>query len=89
MTAVDSLFETSFDRSIKYGFCDLCKLNGFPNQKVIYKFEGLRPEEQDGFIYKFTIYEHNPTGEKRTKHIHKYNQNLIDVLVRLALKEQG
>ena len=39
-------------------YCDLCALNGYPNQKVVFEYEGLRPEEQDGFIYKFSVYEY-------------------------------
>jgi hypothetical protein len=78
----------SFDCKQGYRFCDVCDFNGFPNQKVIYQFEGLRPEDEDGFIYKFTEYDYcYPTREKKIKHVHKYNGKLIDQLVGLALKQ--
>lgn len=45
-----------FHGSQKYVYCDLCAINGYASQKVIFQFEGLRSENQDGFIYKFRVY---------------------------------
>jgi hypothetical protein len=36
-----------------YVFCDICAFSGYQNEKVVYQFEGLRPETEDGFIYKY------------------------------------
>ena len=70
----------------KYVYCDLCAMNGYANEKVIFQLKGLRSENQDGFIYKFTTYDYKLSGEKRTQHTHKYNLKLIHELVDLALK---
>jgi hypothetical protein len=41
----------------------------------------------DGFIDRFTEYDYDiEAGEKRTKHVHKYDPTLVQELVDLALK---
>jgi hypothetical protein len=77
MTAVDPLFETLFDRSRKYSFCDLCELNGFPNEKVVFEFQGLRSENEDGFIYKFSTYEYPLSAHRKIRHIHVFNRKQV------------
>jgi hypothetical protein len=68
-------------------FCQVCSWYGYPQEKIIRDFEGIRPEDEDGFIYKFTEYDYNTdTGEKRTKHIHKYNLKLVQESLDIALK---
>ena len=41
-----------------YFLCDICEFNGYPNEKVVYEYDGLRLEDEEGFIYKFTECEH-------------------------------
>jgi hypothetical protein len=49
--------------------------------------EGIRPENEDGYIDIFTEYNYNTeTGEKGSKHIHKYNPMLAQEAVDAALK---
>jgi hypothetical protein len=43
-------------------------LNGFPNEKISLKFVGLRPETEDGFIYRFAEYD---DSNLHRKHAHK------------------
>jgi hypothetical protein len=73
MTAIDS----TFDRSIKYSFCDLCELNGFPNIKVVFEFQGLRSEYEEGFIYKFEVYEYPISEHHKKRHAHTFNRKSI------------
>lgn len=72
----------------KYFLCDICEFNGYPNEKVVYHYEGLRSEYDEGFITVFTVYDYSIQRGKL--HVHKYNEKLIDELVNLALgKESG
>jgi hypothetical protein len=71
-----------------YNFCDQCACNGFPNEKIIRLFHGLRPECEDGFIYRYTEYDYDPSGKSRIIHVHKYDQKIIDEQVRIALENQ-
>jgi hypothetical protein len=80
-SARDKLFD---DKCIHVCFCDQCCWNGYVDEKVVYEFEGLRPETEDGFIYIYEVYDYPVKGEK-TKHEHKYNQRLIDELVAVSL----
>ncbi len=80
-----SLYSVS-DRN--YSFCEICEFNGYPNEKVVYRYEGLRSEYDEGFITVFTVYDYSIQRGKL--HVHKYNEKLIDELVNLALgKESG
>jgi hypothetical protein len=78
----------SFDYKQSYSFCDVCDFNGYPDEKVIFQFEGFRSEDKDGFIYKFRVYDYYPARKRKIKHVHKCNLKLIDKLVSLALKEK-
>jgi hypothetical protein len=62
----------SFDNDKNYVYCDVCEFNGYPNEKVVYYYEGLRSEEEEGFITKFTVYDY-PT---LFSHVHKHNRKL-------------
>jgi hypothetical protein len=67
--------------------CQVCGWNGYPYEKVIIEFEGIRSEEEEGFIDKFTEYDYDCYAiEKRTKHTHKYNAKLIQAYVDIALQ---
>ena len=67
--------------------CQICEWYGYPQENIIVEFEGIRPENEDGYIDIFTEYDYNPkTREKGAKHIHKYNPELFQELVDLALK---
>lgn len=71
-----------------YIFCDQCACNGFPNEKIIRVHHGLRPEYEDGFIYRYTEYDYDPSDKCKVIHVHKYNQKIIYEQVRIALKNQ-
>jgi hypothetical protein len=71
-------------------FCQVCDWYGYPHEKIIVEFEGFRPEEQDGFAYKFSEYDYDvETGEKRTIHKHKYDPRLVQKFVDLALQTRN
>ena len=67
-------------------FCQVCGWYGYPYEKIVVEFEGIRSEEEDGFVDKFTEYNYNTEGRKTTKHIHKYDSKLVQELVKLALE---
>jgi hypothetical protein len=71
-----------------YIFCDQCAWNGFPYEKIVRVFHGLRPDYEDGFIYRYTEYDYDPVGKSRIIHVHKYDQKIIDEQVRIALENQ-
>jgi hypothetical protein len=73
----------SFDNDKNYSYCNVCAVNGYPNKKVVYEYEGLRSEDEEGFIYKLTEYEY--PLQKRIVHKHKYNYELINRLVNQSL----
>jgi hypothetical protein len=86
MTTNDSISKDkikSFDNHKNYSNCDACTLNGYPNEKLVYEYEGLRSEDEEGFIYRFTEYEY--LLQKRIVHKHKYNDELINRLVNQSL----
>jgi hypothetical protein len=60
-----------------YSYCDLCALNGHPNQKVVFEYEGLRPEDQDGFIYKFSVYEYPLLEHLKRRHVHVFQSKQV------------
>jgi hypothetical protein len=67
--------------------CQVCAWYGYPREKIVIDFEDIRPEQEDGFVYIFTEYDYDSgTGEKGTKHIHKYHPKLVQEYVDLALK---
>jgi hypothetical protein len=50
------------DCNQSYSNCHVCAFNGFADEKVVFKFEGLRAEHEDGFIFKFTVYNYPNQG---------------------------
>ena len=67
--------------------CQVCGWYGYPQEKILIEFEGIRPEDEDGFVYKFTEYNYDyERGQKGNKHIHKYHLKLVHEAVELALK---
>lgn len=72
----------SFDAG--YVYCDQCKWNGIPNQKIVIVYLGIRPANEPGFIYKFETYDYSENGDKKI-HQHKYDPELINWLVDAAL----
>jgi hypothetical protein len=81
----DKHFDVKHD-FLGYIFCDQCTWNGFPNEKIVRVFHGLRPEYEDGFIYRYTEYDYDPVGKNRIIHVHKYDQQIIDEQVRSILE---
>jgi hypothetical protein len=66
-------------------FCQVCRWYGYAQEKIIIEFEGIRSEDEDGFVDIFTEYEYDTeTGEKGTKHIHKYDPKLVQKAVDFA-----
>jgi hypothetical protein len=71
-------------------FCQVCSWYGYPREKIIIEFEGFRHEEEDGFVDKFTEYNYDAeTGQKGTKHIHKYDPKLVQEAVDFALRTRN
>ena len=56
---------------------DLCALNGYPNQKVVFEYEGLRPEDDYGFIYKFSVYEYPLREHHKRRHLHVFQSKQV------------
>jgi hypothetical protein len=54
-------------------------LNGFPNVKIFLKFIGLRPDTEDGFIYKFAEYD---DSDLQRKHVHKSTKTEVTAKAR-------
>jgi hypothetical protein len=67
-TKLHSHNDKSFDYNQEYSYCDICAENGYQNEKVIFHYEGIRPEYEDGFIYKFSVYDYESPN---IIHIHK------------------
>jgi hypothetical protein len=67
--------------------CQICEWYGFQDEKILVKFEGVCPEDEDGFVEKFTEYNYDPRlGAKRIKHVHKCNIKLLQEHVDIALQ---
>jgi hypothetical protein len=67
--------------------CQVCGWYGYPQEKIIIEFEGIRSEGQGGFVDIFTEYDYETeTGEKGNKHIHKYDLKLVQESLDLALR---
>jgi hypothetical protein len=68
-------------------FCQICGWYGYPQEKTLVEFKGIRPEDEDGYIEVFTEYDYDTeTGQKGNLHIHKYHLKLVHEAVELALK---
>ena len=74
--------------SESYSYCDTCAWNGYPYERVVLENFRIRPEDEDGFIYEFDIFNYDIDRNKRTPHNHKFNQELIDSYVNAILKKQ-
>ena len=68
----------SFDAG--YVYCDQCKWNGIPNQKIVLTYLGIRPADEPGFIHKFVTYDFSEDGDKEI-HRHRFDSELIERLV--------
>jgi hypothetical protein len=67
--------------------CQICGWYGYPQENIILEFEGIRGEDEDGYIDIFTEYNYDTrTGEKGSKHIHKYNPKLVQECLDLVPK---
>jgi hypothetical protein len=71
-----------------YIFCDQCKWNGFPNEKIVRIFHGLRSEYEEGFIYDYTEYDYDSLSKSKIQHVHKFNPKIIEEQVAIALENQ-
>lgn len=86
MTANDILMKDKDKPSVSIGtfsFCEICESNGYPNEKVVYHYQGMRSEDEEGFITRFTVYDYPIQAGKI--HVHKYNDELINRLVNKSL----
>jgi hypothetical protein len=77
-----------FKESESYSYCDTCAWNGYPYEKVVLENFRIRPEDEDGFIYEFDIFNYDTDRNNRTLHKHKFNQELIDSYVNAILNKQ-
>ena len=71
-----------------YTLCDICAFNGYPNEKVVYRHEGLRSEDEEGVIIRFSVYDYPIVAGKIHAgkiHAHKSNDELINRLVNQSL----
>jgi hypothetical protein len=75
--------DKSYVSDRNYFLCDICTFNGYPNEKIIYRYAGLRSEDEEGFIIIFAVYDYPIEAGKI--HAHKYNEKLIHGLVNIAL----
>jgi hypothetical protein len=62
--------------------CQVCGWYGYPQEKIIIEFEGIRSEGQGGFVDIFTEYDY----DTETNHIHKYDPIKVQEAVDFALK---
>ena len=54
-------------------------MNGFPNEKIFRRFIGLRPETEDGFIYRFAEYDYSNIYRR---HVHKSSKTEVTAKAR-------
>jgi hypothetical protein len=55
-------------------FCDMCALDGYPCEIVVFRYTGFRSEDEDRFDYKYTVNEfENPDRI----HIHRSSKPLL------------
>jgi hypothetical protein len=81
MTTENRLVEEenkSFD--VGYIYCDQCKWNGVPDQKIVIAYLGIRPGNEPGFIYEFETYDYSQDDSKGI-HRHKYDPDVIDHII--------
>jgi hypothetical protein len=77
----DSTTLNLYEKSSYVTRCQVCGWYGYPEDKIIVEFEGMRPEYEDGFVYKFTEYDYDGLiGQNRIKHVHKYKPELVQEL---------
>jgi hypothetical protein len=57
MTDSNTLADNNIKGFERYVFCDICAFDGYPCEKVVFRYTGFRPEDEDGFAYKYTINE--------------------------------
>jgi len=72
----------SFDN--KYVFCEQCKWNGVPDQKIIDVNLGRMPANGLGFIHVYELYDDLGNGVKEI-HRRKFDPEIIDRLVDASL----
>ena|ERR687886_460634 len=48
--------------------CDICACDGYPYEKVVFRYTGFRSEDEDGFAYKYTV---NDYENPDRIHIHR------------------
>jgi hypothetical protein len=64
----------------EYIYCDQCKWNGVPDQKIVIAYLGIRPVNEPGFIYEFETYVYSQDDSKGI-HRHKYDPDVIDHII--------
>jgi hypothetical protein len=63
-----------FDGQSRYVLCDICTFDGYPYEKVLFRYIGFRSEDEDGFAYKYTVNDfHNPDKI----HIHRSSNQIF------------
>ena len=82
---------TLADYDIKdFVFCDICACDGYPYEKVVFKYAGFRSEDEDGFAYKYTINEfENPDKiHIHRSYLQQQNTSADQPILDNRLKEQ-
>jgi hypothetical protein len=68
-------------------FCQVCGWYGYPQENIIVEFEGIRSEDEDGYVDIFCEYDYDAElGQRKARHIHKYKPELVQELVNLGLE---
>lgn len=73
----------SFDSN--YVFCEPCKWNAVPDQKIIAVNLGMIPANEPRIIHKYEIYDHHLDNGIKEIHRHTYDSEIIDRLVNASL----
>jgi hypothetical protein len=86
---------TLLDNDIKgFVFFDICAFDGYPCEKVVFRYRGFRSEEEEGFAYKYTVNEfenpdriHIHRSLKETSYLQQKNTSANQPIIDSRLKE--
>src|SRR5215217_7269883 len=94
MTDGNTLVDNNIKGFGKYVLCDICAFDGYTNEKVVFIYTGFRSEDEDRFVYKYTVNEYeNPdrihihTSLRGTSYLQK-NTSADQSILNGRLKEQ-
>jgi hypothetical protein len=73
MTDKNTLADSNIKGFGRCVFCDICAFEGYPYEKVVFRYTGFRSEDEDGFAYKYTI---NGFQSPHRIHIHRSSKQI-------------